>query len=41
MDQCDYERNQQSGDIDMTVYTDNGVSNHKFVYGAEKEKLDK
>lgn len=25
----------------MKIYTDNGISNHKFVYGAEKDKLDK
>lgn len=34
----DYKNNSE---INMEVFTDNGVTSHEFLYGSEKEKMDK
>lgn len=36
--QCTKSLDKSRGDVDMTVITDNGVTDHKFLYGAQEEE---
>lgn len=38
---CTHVIEEVSGSVDMGIYADNGITNHEFIYGAEKEKAKK
>lgn len=42
-DKCDktLQDYKDNSEINMQVYTDNGVTSHEFLYGSEKEKVEK
>lgn len=42
-DKCDaaLKSFKDNSELDMSVYTDNGITNHEFLYGTNKEDAEK